>query len=264
MKNVLDLSLMAIPKSISIEQHLIEMRSNRAAWRQRPLLRKVYGHFYELIRRALTPIPGPIVELGSGIGAVKEFIPACITTDIFPNPWLDRHENAYALTFRDSSVSNLILLDVFHHLIYPGTALNEFHRVLRVSGRVIILDPAMSLLGKLIYGLFHHEPLGLLKPISWFAPDGFDPKKTGYYAAQANASKVFLGDQFKGELSFWDIPILESLPDIAYAASGGFSKPQFYPSSFLPIVRDFERILAHWPNLFATRLLVVLEKKDTL
>jgi SAM-dependent methyltransferase len=137
---------MAIPKSISIEQHLIEMRSNRAAWRQRPLLRKVYGHFYELIRRALTPIPGPIVELGSGIGAAKEFIPACITTDIFPNPWLDRHENAYALTFRDSSVSNLILLDVFHHLIYPGTALNEFHRVLRVTGRVIILDPAMSLL----------------------------------------------------------------------------------------------------------------------
>jgi|HubBroStandDraft_6_1064221.scaffolds.fasta_scaffold208660_2 hypothetical protein len=261
MKNLLDLSPMAIPKAISIEQHLIEMRSNQAAWRQRPLLRKVYGHFYELIRRALTPIPGPIVELGSGIGAAKEFIPACITTDIFPNPWLDRHENAYALSFRDSSVSNLILLDVFHHLIYPGTALNEFHRVLRVTGRVIILEPAMSLLGKFIYGLFHHEPLGLLKPISWFAPDGFDPKKTGYYAAQANASRVFLGNHFKGALSSWDIPILESLPDIAYTASGGFSKPQFYPSALLPVIRDCENILARWPNFFATRLLVVLEKK---
>jgi len=248
---------------MSIEQHLIEMRSNQAAWRQRPLLRSVYGHFYELIRRALSPIPGPIVELGSGIGAAKDFIPTCITTDIFPNPWLDQQENAYALTFRDSSVSNLILLDVFHHLVYPGTALDEFHRVLRVHGRVIILEPAMSLLGKLIYGLFHHEPLGLLRPISWFAPDGFDPKETGYYAAQANASRVFLSHQFKPQLRCWDIPISESLPDIAYAASGGFSKPQLYPSSLLPIIRALEKILAHCPNLFATRLLVVLEKKST-
>jgi SAM-dependent methyltransferase len=254
---------MATLKSMSIEQHLIEMRYNQAAWRKRPVLRKVYAQFYELIYRALAPLPGPTVELGSGIGAAKEFIPGCITTDIFPNPWLDQQENAYALTFMDSSVSNLILLDVFHHLTYPGTALREFHRVLRVNGRVIILEPAMSLLGKLIYGLFHHEPLGLLKPISWFAPDGVDPKKIGYYAAQANASKVFLGNQFKGELSSWDILILESFPDIAYVASGGFSKPQFYPSSFLPIIRAFEKILALWPNLFATRLLVVLEKKST-
>jgi hypothetical protein len=77
-----------------------------------------------------------------------------------------------------------------------------------------------SLLGKLIYGLSHHEPLGLLKPISWFAPDGVDPKETGYYAAQANASKVFLGNQFKGELGSWDIPILESLPAIALRGIG--------------------------------------------
>jgi SAM-dependent methyltransferase len=256
------LTEMAIPNSMAIEQHLIEMRTNQVAWRRRPLLRKVYGHFYQLIRRSLTDIPGPIVELGSGIGAAKEFIPTCITTDIFPNPWLDRQENAYALTFADSSVSNLILLDVFHHLLYPGSALNEFHRVLGAHGRVIILEPAMSLLGKLIYGLFHHEPLGLAKPISWFAPDGVDPKETGYYAAQANASKVFLSYKFKRALSSWDIPVLESLTDIAYAASGGFSKPQFYPSSLLPVIRAFEKVLALWPNLLATRLLVVLEKKS--
>ena len=95
------------------EQHLIEMRSNREAWRRCPLLRVVYGHFYELIRENLAPVSGPIVELGSGIGAVKEFIPECVTSDIFPNPWLDRRENAYALNFPDESVSSLILLDVF-------------------------------------------------------------------------------------------------------------------------------------------------------
>jgi Methyltransferase domain len=252
---------MRVPETTSIKQHLIEMRANQTAWRQRPLLRQVYGRFYELIRQALAPLPGPIVELGSGIGAIKEFIPGCITTDIFPNPWLDRQENAYALSFADSSVSNLILLDVFHHLIYPGTALDEFHRVLSVNGRVIILEPAMSLLGKLIYGLFHHEPLGLRKPISWFAPEGVEAKETGYYAAQGNASRVFLGDNYKEALSCWNIPIVESLTEIAYVASGGFSKPQLYPSSLLPVIRSIEKSLGIWPNLFATRLLVILEKK---
>jgi SAM-dependent methyltransferase len=253
---------MPAPNSMSIEQHLVEMRSNQAAWGKRPLLREVYGHFYQLIREALTPLPGPTVELGSGIGAAKDFIPACITTDIFPNSWLDRQENAYALTFADSSVSNLILLDVFHHLVYPGTALNEFHRVLRLRGRVIILEPAMSLLGRLIYGPFHHEPLGLRDEIRWLAPDDSDPRSTGYYAAQGNASRVFLGNQFKGALHRWDISTLKSLTDLAYAASGGFSKPQLYPLGFLPIIRNLEKVLALWPHLFATRLLVVLQKKD--
>ena len=34
-----------------VEQHLIEMRSNKEGWRRRPLLRAVYGRFYEKIRK---------------------------------------------------------------------------------------------------------------------------------------------------------------------------------------------------------------------
>jgi hypothetical protein len=69
-----------------VDQHLIEMRFNKEAWRGRPLLRAVYGRFYEMIREALATVPGLIVELGSGIGAIKQFIPQCVTTDIFANP----------------------------------------------------------------------------------------------------------------------------------------------------------------------------------
>jgi hypothetical protein len=243
-------------------QHLIEMRSNREAWQRCRLLRVVYARFYELIRQNLAGIPGAIVELGSGIGAVKEFIPECVTSDIFPNPWLDRRENAYALNLPDESVSNLILLDVFHHLKYPGTALNEFRRVLSNKGRVIILDPAMGFLGRVVYGLFHHEPLGLHEPINWFAPDGFDPEDAHYFAAQANASRVFLGNDFKEVLKPWNLLRREQLPEIAYVASGGFSKPQLYPLAALPLIRQLEKLLAAWPTLFATRLLIVLAKES--
>ena len=82
-------------------------------------------------------------------------------TDLFPNPWIDRVESAYNLSFSDNSISHLILFDVWHHLEYPVNALKEAHRVLTSGGTLIIMEPAMSVLGRIVYGKFHHEPLGL-------------------------------------------------------------------------------------------------------
>ena len=83
------------------------MRRNKEAWERKPLLRAVYGRFYERMRENLATVLGAVVELGSGIGAIKSFIPECVTTDIFPNPWIDLRENAYALSFGAGAVSNL-------------------------------------------------------------------------------------------------------------------------------------------------------------
>ena len=82
-------------------------------------------------------------------------------------------------------MANLILFDVWHHLEFPGTAIAEFHRVLKASGRLIIFDPAMGMLGRLVYGLFHNEPLALDAEIRWNAPPDFVPDKMNYYAAKA-------------------------------------------------------------------------------
>ena len=73
---------------------------------------------------------------------------------------IDRQiENAYKLSFANESVPDLILTDVFHHLKYPGTALNELHRALCKAGRVIMLEPCISALGPLVYGVLHDEPI---------------------------------------------------------------------------------------------------------
>ncbi len=133
---------------MDLAQHNIEIQRNLDCWKQKPILREIYQRFYILIAKYLNrSINGEIIELGSGIGNIKMIIPDAICTDIFKNPWIDRVENAYQLSFADGSISNLILFDVFHHLEFPGTALNEFHRVLQPSGRIIIFDPYISLTG---------------------------------------------------------------------------------------------------------------------
>jgi SAM-dependent methyltransferase len=153
---------------INLHQEFID--KNGQYWHQKPILQKIYGDFYRLIAHKLSNLPNSkIVELGSGLGNIREVIPNCLRTDLFPNPWIDQIENAYKLSFADETVSDLILTDVFHHLKYPGTALQEFARVLRKGGRVIMLEPCMSALGLLVYGIPHEEPVAMTKKIEWDA-----------------------------------------------------------------------------------------------
>ncbi len=243
-----------------LEQHNREIALNRAYWDRKPLLRDVYHHFYLAIADALGTKDGDgVLEMGSGIGAIKAVLPKCQTSDIFPNPWLDRVESAYAINCGDGALSGLVLFDVWHHLEYPTVALREFSRALRPGGRVVLFEPAMGALGRLVYGAFHHEPLGLRKEIDWTVPEDKPPLR--YYAAQGNAWRMFFHRAMPSHtatpLTLRDVRTYSAL---SYVASGGFSKPQLYPRALLPFMRGIEHLLDSAPRLFATRLLVVLER----
>lgn len=242
-------------------RHAEEAEQNLALWQRKPLLRQIYRGFHELIAAELAPSGGHInAELGSGIGNIREVIADCLRTDIFPRPWLDGVENAYAMSFGDGSVANLVLFDVFHHLQFPGTALDECHRVLKPGGRVILFEPCVSLLGRLVYGPMHPEPLGLDQPIRWRADRDFDPGTAPYYAAQGNAWRLFIRGRPRIDLHGWRIVRTRRLAALSYVGSGGYSGPQLYPAALLPLMRGLDRIGDLAPALFATRLLVVLEK----
>ncbi len=240
----------------------IEIRRKREAWERKPSLRKIYRQFHAGISGKLrTASQGLTVELGSGTGDLRETIPACLMTDTFSASWLDRRENAYALSFADNSVENLILFDVWHHLEFPGTALDEFERVLGPAGRLILFEPAMSLVGKIVYGLFHPEPIALDGPIVWHAPAGFDPDAAPYFAAQSRAERIFHRRECPQWTARWNLVSLESITSFAYLLSGGFSGRQLYPDRLLPALQRADRLLGDLPGIFAARLLIVLEKK---
>ncbi len=244
-----------------LRQHQLELEQNRAHWLRKPMLRRVYANFYrEIAQRVIAERAGLVVELGSGMGNIKDHLPACITTDVLPNPWLDRVENAYALSFADGSLSHLILFDVWHHLEYPGEALREFARVLAPGGRVILFEPAMGLLGRFVFGCFHHEPLGLERPMAWLADAAFDPQAPRYYASQGNASRVFARGELRGNLDGWNVTEVAYDSALAYLCSGGFRGPQLAPLVFLPLLSRIDRMLSRFPGL-ASRMLVVLDKK---
>ncbi|MGD9332115.1 MAG: methyltransferase domain-containing protein [Desulfobacterales bacterium] len=244
------------------QRHQDEIHRNRLLWQKKAILRQIYGDFHLRMARHLSHLrQGLTVELGSGMGNIKQVVPDCIRTDLFANPWIDQVENAYRLSFAPSSVANLLLMDVFHHLQFPGDALDEFHRVLMPGGRIIILEPCLSLLGLIVYGGCHPEPLGLMKTIQWHAPTEDHQDSKCYYAAQGNASRIFSRPSFQHLLTKWRPIKSERFAAIAYILSGGYSKPQLLPDRALRFIAATEAILDTMPRLFATRYLVVLQKK---
>lgn len=249
---------------MDVNQHNIEIHKNFISWNNKPILRYVYKLFYNAIINEINHnIDKPIVELGSGIGNLKNYLENCITTDIFENPWVDQVENAYYLSFPDHSISNLILFDVFHHLEYPGIALDKFYNVLENGGRVIIFEPCVSLLGSIVYGIFHHEPVGFFKKITLYPEDNSEVDNNKYYAAQGNAFRLFMKyDKIKSINSKWTLKLFKKHSSLSYLATGGYSKPQLLPDYIIKLLIKTEAIFDLFPYLFATRLMIVLEKKQ--
>ena len=79
-------------------------------------------------------VEGRTVEIGGGIGQFKDRFPLVIATDIQIAPWLDLVADAQRLPFAQGSISNIVMIDVLHHLEFPLLFLREASRVLRPGG----------------------------------------------------------------------------------------------------------------------------------
>ena len=242
-------------------QHQRELEQNYSFWKAKPLLQAIYGGFYKRILALIDgTVPGRIVEIGSGIGNLKEYLPRTVATDLFPNPWLDIVCDGYELPFRDGTISHLILFDVFHHLEAPNAFLSGARRVLNQNGRVILFEPYIGWSSFAVYGLAHHEPIGWRKPINT-AEQLAQPRR--YYAAQGNATRLFFRREVPNWPRGWKVFHAEAITCFHYLLSGGFSKPSLYPKCFLQPIKAVDQVLSRWPNLFAGRCLIGLQRAES-
>ena len=246
---------------MTMENHKTVDQKTRKAIKTKELLKLIYKDYYRKISKHIHLDQNyKILEIGSGPGNVKEIINNCITTDQFINTNIDQIENIYNLSFNDNSISNIIMLDVFHHLEFPALALKEIHRVLVKNGRVIMIEPGMGIIPKIIFKIFHSEPLGLELKIDWKKIPNFIPDLDSYFAAQSISWRAFYNGELNLEKKFNKV-LIKPFSDFAYLASGGYSYPPLYPMFLYKMIKKIDKYLTFISKkIFSARILIVLSK----
>lgn len=234
------------------------LQKHREIWKKKKILRDIYEEWYRMIIADLSKVEGPTVELGAGSGNFKEFYPQAISADIEKRDWIDMSFDAHEMPFDDSSVANIVKIDVLHHLADPVGFLHEASRVLKKGGRLIMLEPYPSLFSRIVYKLFHPEPF-------IYDVDYFNHKpsmdKHPWDSNQAIPYLIFYKHLDKFEKVFgktFKIVKKEKMSLILYPASGGFENPSMIPEKFLPILKQFESKAGLLRSLVCFRTYIVL------
>jgi SAM-dependent methyltransferase len=236
------------------------LKKHRELWQNKPVLREIYHTYYTMIKNVC--IEGVTLEIGGGSGNLKEYFPKSISTDIVTLPWLDMVSDAQHLPFKDGSITNIIMIDVLHHLENPATFLLEAQRILKTGGRLIFLEPAITPVSRIILRIFHPEPINMRQnPLKNCPPDhGRKP----FDANQALPTLLFgrYRSSFLETFSSFRIVELKYHDLFVYPLSGGFRSWCLVPYSLIqPLLLIEQRLLVFLGPLMAFRLFCVIEKK---
>ncbi|HUW20906.1 MAG TPA: class I SAM-dependent methyltransferase [Sedimentisphaerales bacterium] len=224
---------------------------------KKPFLKRLYIDFYEEFARAVPDSENKVlVELGSGGGFIKEVITNVITSDILELPNVDKVFSAAKMPFEDASIDAFFMFDVLHHLTRPRTFFTEALRCLKVSGKIVMIEPANTLWARFVYKNFHHE--------CFDTRAGWDPEETGPLSGGNGAMPwiIFTRDRKIFEKQFPSLKIVKmgNHTPLRYLLSGGMTLRQLAPSFAYPLVKAIEYALSPVNNLVGMFQTIELEK----
>jgi SAM-dependent methyltransferase len=246
-----------LTRGLSIDDpRMTELR--RRIVREKKYLRKIYEEWYGLIASSLPQGPGRVLELGSGAGFFKEFVPNAVTTEIFSCSGIDVVMDGQRMPIGDQALKAVVMTDVMHHLPDVRKFFAETTRCVRSGGVVSMVEPWVSGWSKMIYRRLHHEPF---EPgaENWAFPS------SGPLSGANGALPwiVFQRDRnaFEREFPQWDIEVIQPIMPLSYLVSGGVSMRSLVPAFSYPLVRRVEAILGGYNGRMAMFAHVLLRKR---
>ena len=238
----------------------MNLQDYQKQWNGKPVLRAIYSNLYQKIEDVV--LVGDTLEIGGGIGNLHIRAGRLIKTDIQHSIGVDVVADAQQLPFDNEVFSNIVLFDVLHHLQCPLLFFAEAQRVLKPGGRVIMVEPGITPVSKLLYKMGHEEPVEM----GWDMNDlcKVDADKNAYDSNQAIPTILFKRDPqlFLAAVKGFKINSSDWLSLFAYPLSGGFKSWSLLPCRWVSLILKIEeKLLPFLGFLMAFRLMVVLEKE---
>jgi SAM-dependent methyltransferase len=213
----------------------------------KPVLKAIYEEWYAMIRDHLPPVSGPVLELGSGAGFLRNRIPNLITSEVFACRNAQLLLDGQMLPFRSPTLRAVVMTNVLHHIPKPAAFLAEASRCLLPGGAVLMIEPWVSPWSKIIYTRLHHEP---------FEPDQREwSHNFGGPLSGANGALpwiLFERDRQRFEREFpLRVERIQPIMPFRYLFSGGVSMRQLMPTFLDPFFASVERGMRPWMKHWA-------------
>jgi SAM-dependent methyltransferase len=222
-------------------------------------LRRIYEQWYAELTAALPDDdPGPVLELGSGAGFLKRYVPELITSEILPVSTVDMVLDGQQMPFADASLRGIVMLDVLHHLPKVRLFFVEAARCVKPGGVVAMIEPWNTAWGGFIYRYLHHESFSPLAA-DWHFPEG------GPLSAANGALPwmVFERDRqiFGRDFPCWEILRIRRHTPFAYLLSGGLAMRPVVPERWFDACRKTEKLFAPWMHYLAMFATIVIHRR---
>ena len=233
-------------------------RRRRTIVRTKHFLRLVYQDWYERICHHLPSGDGAVLELGSGPGFLREYIPSLISSELLACPGVDLICNGQELPFAPHSLRCIVLIDVLHHMPAPRDFLIEACRCLRAGGKILMIEPWVTPWSTFVYQNLHHEPF-LPDAPEWAAPRG------GPLSGANGALPWILlqrdRSRFDAEMPALHVQRIEPFMPFRYLVSGGVSLRTLVPAATFGLWTRLENGMAPWMDWWAMFAFVAISKR---
>jgi SAM-dependent methyltransferase len=193
---------------------------------QKPFLRDIYIDWYSAVARAIPPGPGRVLELGSGAGFLRDFVPGLITSETFLCPEISVVLDGLRLPFGAGTLRAIAMTNVLHHLPDVRRFFNEASFCVRPGGAIVMVEPWVTRWSRTVYSRLHYEP---------FRPDDTDWEftSTGPLSGANGALPWILFERdrarFAREVPGWTVELIEPFMPFRYIMSGGMSLRPLMP-----------------------------------
>jgi SAM-dependent methyltransferase len=234
-------------------------RLRRRIVAEKRFLRRIYEEWYRGLAAALPPGEGAVLELGSGAGFLRDFVPGLVRSEVFYTPGIDAVLDGLALPFAAGSLRGVLMTNVLHHLPRPIEFFREAARCVRPGGVIAMVEPWVTPWSRWVYTRLHHEPFHP-EAAEWEIP-------AGRPLSEANRAPPGIllhrdRERFEREAPEWRLRSIEPLMPFRYLVSGGISLRGLAPAASYSLWKGFEKALTPFRGRLAMFAHVVLERRN--
>lgn len=229
------------------------------------MLKSCYSDFYEkilLIEKKFRKKKNKDIrlELGSGVGFIKNFDSKIITSDVVYNRFTDKTINANKLPYKKNKIDSIFGIFCFHHFKDPFNFLKSIQTKLKIGGLCILIEPYHGPLASIIYKRVH-------KSEYFNEKEAFNYKiksKTAMEKANQALSYIyFVRDRKKFSRKFPKLKIIHTSVFnnyLRFLFSGGLNFRKLLPDFLISFVKLLELIMFPLKKILGIHYIIVIKR----